>query len=86
MHGPVLARNPLLADHLLQGVTGGPLPALELPDQEAVRQLHVALSAAHPLDGQPRRRLGVRAVLERRSSRHPGPRDAAHPGTAHPDG
>ncbi|HEV7211933.1 MAG TPA: glutamine amidotransferase [Blastococcus sp.] len=37
LHGPVLARNPALADALLARVTGGPLPPLELPDQAAVR-------------------------------------------------
>jgi CobQ-like glutamine amidotransferase family enzyme len=64
MHGPVLARNPVLADHLLQGVVGGPLPALELPDQEGVRQLHLALAVHHPFE-----RLGpVRAAIDRRRS------------------
>jgi hypothetical protein len=64
MHGPVLARNPVLADHLLQGVIGGPLPALELPDQEGVRQLHLALAAHHPFE-----RLGpIRAAIDRRRS------------------
>jgi lipid II isoglutaminyl synthase (glutamine-hydrolysing) len=31
MHGPVLARNPALADHVLERAVGGPLPELE-PD------------------------------------------------------
>jgi CobQ-like glutamine amidotransferase family enzyme len=62
MHGPVLARNPALADHVLQGVVGRPLPQLELPDQEAVRQLHLALAAHHPLG-----RIGsLRAAITRR--------------------
>lgn len=38
LHGPVLARNPALADALLERVTGHPLPPLELPDQAAVRR------------------------------------------------
>jgi CobQ-like glutamine amidotransferase family enzyme len=38
LHGPVLARNPALADALLTRVTGRPLPPLELPDQEQVRR------------------------------------------------
>lgn len=32
LHGPVLARNPALADLLLEWVTGAPLPALHVPD------------------------------------------------------
>jgi hypothetical protein len=64
LHGPVLARNPVLADHLLQGVIGRDLPALELPDQEDVRDMHLALATHHPLE-----RLGpVRAALRRRRS------------------
>jgi CobQ-like glutamine amidotransferase family enzyme len=38
LHGPVLARNPALADHLLARVVGQPLPPLELPDQAALRR------------------------------------------------
>jgi CobQ-like glutamine amidotransferase family enzyme len=38
LHGPVLARNPALADEVLHTVTGATLPPLALPDQEAVRQ------------------------------------------------
>jgi CobQ-like glutamine amidotransferase family enzyme len=37
LHGPVLARNPALADAVLRAVTGRELPPLELPDQAAVR-------------------------------------------------
>jgi len=37
LHGPVLARNPALADAVLTSVTGSVLPELELPDQAAVR-------------------------------------------------
>jgi hypothetical protein len=32
LHGPILARNPALADLLLEWVTGAPLPALHVPD------------------------------------------------------
>jgi CobQ-like glutamine amidotransferase family enzyme len=49
LHGPVLARNPALADEVLRAVTGRALPPLDLPDQEAVRQA----------------RLGRRRVLRR---------------------
>jgi CobQ-like glutamine amidotransferase family enzyme len=38
LHGPVLARNPELADALLSQVTRGPLSPLELPEQEMVRR------------------------------------------------
>lgn len=37
LHGPVLARNPALADHLLAIATGRTLPALSLPDIDAMR-------------------------------------------------
>jgi len=40
LHGPVLARNPALADHLLARAVGDPLPALDpalLPDMPALR-------------------------------------------------
>ncbi|HSL08736.1 MAG TPA: hypothetical protein VK887_12300, partial [Pseudonocardiaceae bacterium] len=37
LHGPVLARNPALADHILHKITGQPLPPLDLPDQAAFR-------------------------------------------------
>jgi CobQ-like glutamine amidotransferase family enzyme len=38
LHGPVLARNPALADHLLTLATGLDLAPLELPDQEPMRR------------------------------------------------
>lgn len=41
LHGPVLARNPALADHILQQVTGQTLPPLDLPDQAALRQTYL---------------------------------------------
>jgi CobQ-like glutamine amidotransferase family enzyme len=41
LHGPVLARNPALADALLEKATGLTLEPLELPDQEAVRRLRL---------------------------------------------
>jgi CobQ-like glutamine amidotransferase family enzyme len=37
LHGPVLARNPALADHILVRTVGHALPALELPEQAALR-------------------------------------------------
>jgi CobQ-like glutamine amidotransferase family enzyme len=37
LHGPVLARNPELADYILRRATGAPLPPLELPDQANLR-------------------------------------------------
>jgi hypothetical protein len=41
LHGPVLARNPALADHLLARATGLSLTALEVPDQSALRQSYL---------------------------------------------
>ncbi|MGH3429965.1 MAG: type 1 glutamine amidotransferase [Pseudonocardiaceae bacterium] len=41
LHGPVLARNPALADHILHKVTGQALPPLELPDQAALRNTYL---------------------------------------------
>jgi hypothetical protein len=41
LHGPVLARNPALADHILHQATGQILPALDLPDQAALRQTYL---------------------------------------------
>lgn len=41
LHGPVLARNPALADHLLALAVGRPLTPLDLPDQDAVRRTYL---------------------------------------------
>ena len=41
LHGPVLARNPALADHILHQATGQTMSALELPDQAALRQTYL---------------------------------------------
>ncbi len=41
LHGPVLARNPGLADHILHKVTGQVLPPLDLPDQSALRHTYL---------------------------------------------
>ncbi|WP_072802871.1 type 1 glutamine amidotransferase [Rhodococcoides yunnanense] len=38
MHGPVLARNPELADYLLAKAIGSPLPPLELPEVTQLRR------------------------------------------------
>lgn len=38
MHGPALARNPELADHLLSRATGRSLEPLDLPDVELLRR------------------------------------------------
>ncbi len=42
LHGPVLARNPALADHLLTAITGTQMPPLELPDQAALRRTYLS--------------------------------------------
>lgn len=41
LHGPVLARNPALADHILHKVTAQPLPPLDLPDQTVLRRTYL---------------------------------------------
>jgi lipid II isoglutaminyl synthase (glutamine-hydrolysing) len=41
LHGPVLARNPALADHILRRATGQALPPLDLPDQAALRHTYL---------------------------------------------
>lgn len=41
LHGPVLARNPALADHILHKITGRPLSPLDLPDQAALRHTYL---------------------------------------------
>jgi CobQ-like glutamine amidotransferase family enzyme len=41
LHGPVLARNPALADHILSRATGTTLSPLELPDQAAQRKSYL---------------------------------------------
>ena len=40
LHGPILARNPALADHILGLIAGQDLAPIELPDQAAMRQTH----------------------------------------------
>lgn len=65
LHGPVLARNPALADAVLESVTGAALPPLDLADQGAVRWLR--------LDGHGMRRR----LLGRRASRPQNPISAA---------
>ncbi|MBO0873665.1 MAG: glutamine amidotransferase [Pseudonocardia sp.] len=41
LHGPVLARNPALADHILAKATGQTLRDLEVPDQSALRATYL---------------------------------------------
>lgn len=41
LHGPVLARNPALADHILHKVTGQPMPPIDLPDQATLRNTYL---------------------------------------------
>jgi hypothetical protein len=48
LHGPVLARNPGLADELLRRVIGRPLPELEVPDQADLRRTHLSAACRGP--------------------------------------
>jgi CobQ-like glutamine amidotransferase family enzyme len=54
LHGPILARNPALADHILSQVTGNDLAPIELPDQAAMRQTHDPTAARGWLRRHPR--------------------------------
>ncbi|MBN9112230.1 MAG: glutamine amidotransferase [Pseudonocardia sp.] len=47
LHGPVLARNPALADHLLTLATGRGLAPLDLPDQDAMRRAYLDTPPRH---------------------------------------
>lgn len=42
LHGPALARNPQLADHLLSQATGSPLPPLDLPEIDRLRRERIS--------------------------------------------
>jgi CobQ-like glutamine amidotransferase family enzyme len=55
LHGPVLARNPTLADFLLGRATGQELPALEVPDEDAARRLHLGRARERRLRSMLRR-------------------------------
>ena len=56
LHGPVLARNPALADHLLTLATGRTLAPLQLPDQDPMRRAYLAAAG---------RRARLKHTLER---------------------
>lgn len=57
LHGPVLARNPDLADLLLHRATGLTLSAVEVPGESDVRRLHLHSGRrAHRLPGARSRR------------------------------
>lgn len=55
LHGPVLARNPALADHLLQRVVGHPLADIDLPDLAALRHTYLTKTGhrRHRLPARP---------------------------------
>lgn len=57
LHGPVLARNPDLADLVLHRATGAVLAPLDVPDEDAARELHLAGTAARRR--RPRRAAAV---------------------------
>ena len=57
LHGPVLARNPALADHLLE-FTLGPLPTLRVPEVDRLRSKRFSAAARERRSG--RLRIGHR--------------------------
>ena len=57
LHGPVLARNPALADHLLASVLG-PLEPLDDPDSDELRAERLAAAARGGAPTRRSRRLG----------------------------
>ncbi len=77
LHGPVLARNPALADHILSQAIGHPLPPLliQLPDITSMRR---SVLARHRSDGRHR----LIASLTPHRLRSPG----VQPATGHTRG
>jgi lipid II isoglutaminyl synthase (glutamine-hydrolysing) len=69
LHGPVLARNPALADHILKQATGQPMPPLDLPDQRAVRRTYLPTPDTPP--AAERRRRGPDLQCRRQSAQRP---------------
>src|SRR5262249_47668581 len=63
LHGPVLARNPALADYLLSLATGQPLEPLHLDDVEDLRRDRLTASRARP--GRRMQRLSAALVPRR---------------------
>jgi CobQ-like glutamine amidotransferase family enzyme len=62
LHGPVLARNPVLADHLLSLVVG-PLEPLDDRESEALRQERLRAAPAHATRRlAPLQRLATRVI------------------------
>ena len=77
LHGPVLARNPDLADLLLHRATGLALSPLDVPGQQAARRLHLHARQ------RGRRRPWTRAAAPSASWQRPGrsaPPDRGEPG------
>jgi lipid II isoglutaminyl synthase (glutamine-hydrolysing) len=84
LHGPVLARNPRLADLVLRRALGtGHLPRLEVPDEDAARALHLG-----DRRGRPARWAGLRqrAVRSRQLESPARPAAAFPTGAAQPGG
>ena len=71
LHGPVLARNPELADLILRRVTGQPtLPPLRVAHQDAARAYHLTLAGHHSAAGD---RGAGGSRTQRRGGPPPGP-------------
>jgi CobQ-like glutamine amidotransferase family enzyme len=79
LHGPVLARNPALADYLLTLATGATLPTLEIPDAAELRRGRIAAARARRAADRPVRAC-LRALLRPRRWETPGiPPTRGHP-------
>jgi len=64
LHGPVLARNPALADLLLGWATGGQLVPLDDHEEAALRQERLAVGRRSP-SGMARTRRRISRALRR---------------------
>jgi lipid II isoglutaminyl synthase (glutamine-hydrolysing) len=65
LHGPVLARNPALADLLLARALGHPLAPLETPAVEVLRAERLSAARAHHVGAVPSRWRSARRVVAR---------------------
>ena len=62
LHGPILARNPALADHILRTLVGQDLDPIDIPDQAALRRTYLTPLAT-------RRRIHLRRRIPQHLTR-----------------